>query len=254
MNDHSLFYFEHRAEKSPYPPLLLIHGAGGIHLGWPPQVRRLKHVWVIAPDLPGHGQSDGEAHQAIGDYTADLLRLLDGLGIERVIVAGHSMGGAIAQQLALDAPGRVAGLVLVSTGARLPVTPVILENVIGSTGTVIDFVMTYAYGPTTGEDILRLGRQTLEACPPQTLYNDYLACSVFDSRDRLDSIQVPALIVGGGEDKMTPARFSVYLDEYLPRSSLHLIERAGHMIPVEYPDLLADIITEWLNEHFTAAR
>ncbi len=241
-------------EKSPYPPLLLIHGAGGIHLHWPPQVRRLKHVWTVAPDLTGHGQSGGEAHQAIGDYAADLLCLLDGLELECVIAAGHSMGGAIAQQLALDAPERVAGLVLISTGARLPVTPVILENVIGSTGIVIDFVMTYAYGPTTGEDVLRLGRQALEACPPQVLYNDYLACSVFDSRDRLDSIRVPALVIGGGEDKMTPARFSIYLNDHLPDSSLHLIERAGHMIPVEYPDLLAGIITEWLNEHFTPAR
>ena len=109
------------------PPLLLIHGAGGSRLHWPPGIRRLTGWRVLAIDLPGHGDSPGPGERSIEAYTGCVLEWLDEYGVERVIPAGHSMGGAIALTLALQAPDRLAGMVLVGSGARLRVAPSILE-------------------------------------------------------------------------------------------------------------------------------
>ncbi len=142
--------------------MLLIHGAGGQHVHWPPQVRRLPGVRTIAPDLPGHGKSGGEGCDTVIGYAANLLALMDAVAVERFVAVGHSMGGAVAQMLALDAPQRVAGLALVSTGARLRVAPQILDNLPGNLDAVADFVNTYAYGPSAGDDLRRVGRRALK--------------------------------------------------------------------------------------------
>ncbi len=250
LGDQSLFYFEHRIADSAIPPLLLIHGAGGQHIHWPPQVRRLKGVWTLAPDLPGHGRSEGSGRSTVAAYVADLLALIDTLGIARFIPVGHSMGGAIALQMALDEPERLAGVVLVATGARLRVASHILDNVLTNFDTVIDFVTTYAYGPSASDDLKRLTRRSLRETGPEVVHGDYLACHAFDVLERLDQITVPALVIGGTADQMTPAKYAQHLSDHIPDAELHLIETAGHMIPVEFPDRIADILHNWLSRRF----
>ena len=96
--------------------MILIHGAGGSSLGWHSLLRRMPGIKVIAPDLPGHGKSDGAGRQSINDYACDIYDLIHALKLPRVILAGHSMGGAVAIQTALIAPERVSGLIVVSSG------------------------------------------------------------------------------------------------------------------------------------------
>ena len=246
LNTQTIFYAEHRAPGSAIPPVLLIHGAGGQHANWPPQVRRMDAVHTITPDLPGHGRSGGTGRRTIGEYATDMLALADALDMERFIPVGHSMGGAIALQLALDAPERVAGLGLVSTGARLRVTPRILDHVLDDYEKVVDFVVRAAFGPTADDDLRRLGRRLLMEAPPEVVLRDYLACDAFDVRERLGEVAAPALVIGGTADRMTPPEFSSYLAEHIPDAELHLIEGAGHMIAAEFPDWVADILWNWL--------
>jgi pimeloyl-ACP methyl ester carboxylesterase len=243
-----IHYAEHLTPESTLPPLVLIHGAGGQYASWPPQVRRLKRVSTYAPDLPGHGQSTGEGRRTIPAYTADVIALLDALGLERVIVGGHSMGGAVAQQLALDAPERVAGLVLVATGARLRVAPQILDNVLGDFEAVLDFMVAYAFGPTADDDLKRLGRRLMGETAPEVMLGDCLACDGFDVRERLGEIAAPTLVIGGMADRMTPARFARYLADAIPGAELALVEDAGHMIMSEFPERVAAIIAAWLEK------
>ncbi len=244
--ERKIHYFEHLSPGTSIPPLLLIHGAGGQHIHWPPQLRRMPSVTVYAPDLPGHGESSGPGRSTIAAYAADMLALLDALAVKRAVVAGHSMGGAIAQQMALEAPERVAGLILIATGARLRVAPQILENALHHPDAVADFVTTYAYGPTADEQIKRMGQQALLDIPPEVLLGDYMACDAFNCIGRVEEIRTPTLVIGGKEDKMTPPRYSEFLVVHIPGAEQRFIEQAGHMIPIEFPDELARVVKGWL--------
>lgn len=248
----AVYAFEQRASGSPIPPLLLIHGAGGQHAHWPPQVRRLAGVHTCAPDLPGHGRSEGPGRMDTAAYASDLLALMDACDARRFIPVGHSMGGAIALQLALDAPERVAGLGLVSSGARLRVSPQILDNTLDDFDSVVDLIVDWQFSPGVGEKIRRLARRQLHALPPEVVRGDYLACDAFDVRERLSEIEAPALIVCGTDDRMTPHKYAEYLADNLTDAALHLIEGAGHMLPAERPDELARVVGEWLAARFAA--
>ncbi|MGH7320981.1 MAG: alpha/beta fold hydrolase, partial [Candidatus Rokuibacteriota bacterium] len=108
-------------------PLVLIHGAAGRGTIWSPQLAGLEAVArVLAIDLPGHGATGGGG-DSIRDYAAWVMTFLDAAGLARVVLGGHSMGGAIAQTIALAHPDRLDGLVLIGTGARLRVLSRILE-------------------------------------------------------------------------------------------------------------------------------
>src|SRR5690606_36281741 len=113
-------------------------------------------------------------------------------------------------------------------------------------GKVVDFVMAYGFGPHVDDDTRRLGRRLLAACRPEVVHGDYLACDLFDSTDRLAEIMVPALVVGGTADRMTPPRLAQHLADQLPDVEYYLVEEAGHFLPPEYPDDVAEIITDWL--------
>ena len=127
-----VYAFVYRSETPSYPPLLLLHGAGGTHLNWPAEIRRLAGYEIYAVDLPGHGKSEGHGEQTIAGYAQGIISWMDSVQLYRAFLIGHSMGGMIALQLALDSPQRVSGLGLVSSGARLPVNPELIENTANS--------------------------------------------------------------------------------------------------------------------------
>ena len=136
VNGEPVFASRHRSNRVDAVPLVLIHGAGGSHLHWGVAVRTLPEGDVYALDLPGHGRSAGSGRTTVAQYASWVIRLLDALGIERAVMAGHSMGGAIAQTAALEFPEGVRGLVLVGTGSRLRVVPSILEGTLCRYGRV----------------------------------------------------------------------------------------------------------------------
>jgi pimeloyl-ACP methyl ester carboxylesterase len=250
VNGQPLFYFERRVPASPIPPVVLIHGAGGTHLDWPPQLRRLPGVSIVALDLPGHGRSGSVGRDTVAAYAADVLTVLDALELNAAVLMGHSMGAAIALQGALDAPGRVAGLVLIGAGARMRVNPMLLEAALNDMGKAVQFVMACGYSPDTDSKLKHLGEQGLRSMTPVVLHGDYLACNGFDVRARLGEIGVPALVVGGGADQMMPIRFAEELAAGLPGADLRRMENVGHMMQVEAPERLAEIVRAWLKEHW----
>ena len=134
--DAHLFYAQYQP-KDARQSLLLIHGAGGSHLSWPAELRRLPHTApstgsgqaVYALALAGPGRSHPPGRSTIEAFTQDVLDFIDALKLENVVVLGHSMGGAIAQMVGLAHPANVTGLVLVGTGAKLRVSPTILSAV-----------------------------------------------------------------------------------------------------------------------------
>jgi len=203
-------------------------------------------ITIYAPDLPGHGHSNGTGRAKIADYADWLLAFLDALSVEQATLAGHSMGGAIALDLALRHPDRVAGLILIATGARLRVLPAILEGLLQDFEATLDLIVRSAFGPEAPESVVRLSRQRMAATSPAVLHDDFRACDAFDVRDRLGQIQVPTLVICGTADQLTPAKYAAYLQEHIPGASLVLIEGAGHMVMLEKPDVVAEAVAHFL--------
>jgi len=240
------FYALYQGDVRGKRNLVLVHGAGGSHLDWPAPLRRLGGANVYALDLPGHGRSEGAGRSSIAAYRDFLLAFLDALSLERAIVVGHSMGGAIALDFALRYPDRLAGLILVGTGARLRVLPAILSGLLTDFEATVDLVLDYAFGPGASEQLKRLGRQRLLRTPPQVLHGDYAACDAFDVMERLGEIRCPTLVIGGTADRLTPPKYSVYLRDHIPGAELVLVDRAGHMVMLEKPEVVSRAVSEFI--------
>lgn len=242
-----LYYAVQEREAGRYP-LVLIHGAGGSHLHWPAEIRRLPGHTVYAIDLPGHGKSEGLAQHAVDGFATHLLAFLNALRIAKAVLVGHSMGGAISLYNAIHHSERMAGLVLVGSGARLRVLPEILENSASAMTypNVVEMIIHQSYGPTAAPRLLELGRQGLLDTRPTVLHGDYLACDRFDVMDQVENISAPTLILCGTEDNMTPPRYAQYLANKIPNASLTLIPEAGHMLMLEQPEAVAQALLKFV--------
>jgi pimeloyl-ACP methyl ester carboxylesterase len=228
------------------PALILIHGAGGSHLHWPAALRRMPGATVYAVDLPGHGRSEGPGREHIEDYVADIVRFMDAVGVSRGVLVGHSMGGAIAQMTAFMAPERVAGLVLVGTGARLRVAPALLDGILQDARGALALITEWAWGPEADPAMVARGRQMMARVNPRVVWGDFAACDRFDIRERVGEITAPTLVITGSEDRMTPPKFGQWLAERIPGARFVLVEGAGHMVMLEKPDQVASAVREWL--------
>lgn len=226
------------------PTLLLLPGAGGEHHDWPAALRQRRDV--VAPDLPGHGAAAPPGCAAIDDYADWVAAQAAEWGLSRYVAVGHSMGGAIALTLALrGAPGLV-GLVVVGAGGRMRVTPLILDAArAGQLAPVTETIATYGWGPQTPAERIADWRARFLRNDPQVVYHDFLACDQFDILPRLAEIQLPALILVGDRDQMTPPKHARFLAERLLQAELRLFDNHGHMLPLEAPEELSQVLLTW---------
>jgi pimeloyl-ACP methyl ester carboxylesterase len=241
-----IWYADHRDPTAHLPVTLAVHGAGGTHLDWPAEIRRMPEANAVVVDLPGHGRSPGTGHTSIGAYTTDMIALLDTLKIPRAVIAGHSMGGAIAQTMAVSYPDRVLGLILIGTGAKLGVHPDLLNGILTEMARSVSMIVGSYYSQSASDQMRRLTQNSLMTVKPSVLYGDYSACNVFDIRSQLGRIKQPALIIGGSDDFMTPFKYSEYLHDNIAGSELVKVEGGAHMMMVEQPDFVAGAIQKWL--------
>ena len=211
--------------------LYLIHGAGGS-----------KHVWqyqtaffpgAVAISLPGH--PEGEGHRTIDAYAAWLHDLLLQRGEQQPVLVGHSMGGAISLLYALLYPQEVRALVLVSTGARLRVSPYLFETIGSDYEQAIRLMVDWAFAPGVKPRLREKSAEMLRQVSPAVTHGDFEACNNFDVMQRVHEIQVPTLVICGTADRLTPVKYSEYLAAGIRRARLHLIEGAGHMVMLERP-------------------
>jgi pimeloyl-ACP methyl ester carboxylesterase len=255
--DAGIYYYAARTNNGEMPPLVLIHGAGGTHLHWPPQVRRLPVARVYALDLPGHGKSEGRGYQTIEDYCQSILRWMQSLNLAQAIFSGHSMGGAISHWMEVHHPEHVIALGLVGTGARLRVAPAILENTAAPTTfpAAVDTVIQWAFSPHTDPHLVDLAAKQMGKTRPAVMHGDFLACNEFDVMPDLSKIRVPALVIVGQDDKLTPVRYAQHLAAQLPRAELKIIPEAGHMVMLEQPRAVASALAEFVEHiHYMPGR
>ncbi|MBI5303403.1 MAG: alpha/beta hydrolase [Chloroflexi bacterium] len=246
VHDDNLFYAQSGAQGVP---VLFVHGAGSNHLIWGNQLRAVGlSARACALDLPGHGRSTGAGRNTVAAYRDVILGVLDALGIERVVMVGHSMGGAITQTLALSHPDRVAGIALVGTGARLRVLPAILDGILNDFDHTARFVTANCFGATPDPVLLERSETEFRACPATVTHGDYTACNGFDVLARIAEIRAPTLAICGTEDKMTPPEYSDYFVAKIPGARRVLVERAGHSVMIEQPDAVSRALVEFVGQ------
>jgi pimeloyl-ACP methyl ester carboxylesterase len=226
---------------------LFVHGAGGSGSVWIRQLEGLAETArVLALDLPGHGQSGGDGCARIDDYAAAVQGFLEVAKLGKVVLGGHSMGGGVAQAVALAHPELLDGLILVGTGARLRVLPKIFELLEKDYPEGVQFINDLALSPSTMQalkDAVRV--QTLETRQQVTI-GDFTACNAFDVMERIRTLGVPTLVVVGRDDQLTPLRYSEFLARAIPGARLVIAERAGHYVHLEQPDLVNRAIRDFL--------
>jgi pimeloyl-ACP methyl ester carboxylesterase len=229
------------------PAVLLVHGAGGSSLHFEELLRLVGGHGrrTLALDLPGHGSSPplrrppapAELLEVYRDVVAEAA---ESLGLGRFVLAGHSMGGAVAQHFALAYPDRLEALVLIATGARLKVAPSLLDTIRHRFDEYSGLMASLGYSPATPAQRARewavLGLQA----PQQVVLADFMACASFDLRQRLAELRCPTLVISASDDLLTPPALQQQLADLIPRARLEPVARAGHFLTFERPAAVAE--------------
>jgi pimeloyl-ACP methyl ester carboxylesterase len=243
-------YSLYEGGKTDQKAVILIHGAGGSHLDWPAEFRRLPGYTVYAVDLPGHGRSTLPGCQSVSEYAEALLEFLAALGRYQAVFVGHSLGAAIAMLLALEFPQHVAGLGLFSAAACFDVPQELVDylSTPASAPLGLRLIQERLTGSNPGSGAVSRVLGALQKVRSSVLYGDWLACSRFDIRERVGQIQSPAYLACGRHDRLTPPSRSRFLAEQLPLARLDVIADAGHLLPLEQPALLAGRLVNFLDD------
>lgn len=230
--------------------LLCVHGAGSNGNTWHRQLSAFAGTHSpLAFDFPGHGRSGGtESLKTIDAYRDCLGAFMDALRLRPCVLAGRSMGGAVAMAYALAHPKRVRALVLVATAAHFELPQAMLDtwkNVMS--GRAQQPFTTEAFSSKTDFAVMREAWMEQVKTDPRVRYFDLVACNQFDITARLGEIKVPTLIVAGRDDAFTPPQQSEVLHKGIKGSKLVIIEDAGHTVsnekPEEFNGALRDFLT-----------
>ncbi len=235
--------FRHDAGRGP--ALICVHGSADNHHVYDRLLDAMPDRERYAINLPGRAGTEGAALENVAEMEAFLSRFIEAEVQGHYLLIGHSLGGGVAIEHALASRSeRLKGIVLLATGARLRVHPMILqlfEEVIAS-GASIAPLPPGLYEQGTDPGLIAAAAQYRELTPIETGRCDWGACDSFNRMEEVQNIQVPALIVAGSNDALTPPKYAQYLASQIPHNELCILEGAGHMLVTERVAELADWI------------
>lgn len=239
------------------PCLLMLHGAANDHSVWHLQARYFAHHgWnVVAPDLPGHGRSEGRPPATVQDAARWVLDFLDNAGIGEAVLAGHSMGSLIALETALQAPARVNRLALLGASVPMPVGEALLDAARDDPPLAYDMVTAWGVGlrarlgagPVPGLQLGVAYRTLLGRARPGVLHNDLSACHAYSADpSALAALPMPILLLVGDKDQMTPPKAGLALARLLTHATVRQVPGSGHSLMNEAPDEVIDALNAFL--------
>ena len=244
----SIYYYDHAGGKLGKPPILLIHGAGGSHMGWPVEFRRLRGWRVISIDLPGHGKSSAHCLQSVQDYSQRIHKFVMEMGFYHFIPLGCSLGGAIALQLCVDHPDQVSALGLVACADHFTI-PHELMDVLSLPRYYQDALTLFEQLCFTTSTPRKLRWQIMQPLSKQRsslLYNDLLACAKINFSSILKQVQCPTWLACGEEDELVPVTDARIMARQIKKCHLDAFNNCGHMLLTEQPEMALERLLNFL--------
>ncbi len=246
----------HVVEGPPDAPTLILSNSLGSTLAmWDPQMAVLtRHFSVVRYDLRGHGDSPvPPGPYDIADLGADVLALLDRLGVTRAHLCGLSLGGMISMWVAADAPDRVDRLVLCATNAHFDPPEAWADRAAivraGGIGSVADAVVARWFTPeyaAAHPALVQEMRAMIANTPPE----GYAACcGVIERtnlRPSLAAILAPTLVIAGAQDPAVPTDQAELTADGIGDCRMTVVEHAAHLLNVERPEIVTALIIEHL--------
>ncbi len=227
-------------------PLVMIHGAGGSSATWFLQLKTLSnHLHCVAIDLNGHGKTaDRNESRTVTSYLKDIDGVCD--RFTQPFLLGHSMGGALAQLYALENPEKLGGIILVGTGAKLSVHPIIFNMLENDFESYVSAVGEYMFHEGANPKMIEASKVEVRKCNPSVIARDFQMCNEFDIIARVNEITLPTLIIVGKDDMMTPVKYSEYLHQSISDSTLKILDNAGHSVMLEQSTKFNETVLEWI--------
>jgi 3-oxoadipate enol-lactonase len=243
-------------------PLVLISGFSCDHSYWSLLIPSLaKEYQVICFDNRGTGRTSApDSPYSIQQMATDTAALLEYIGIEKVHIAGHSMGGLMAQELALAHPEKVETLMLISSFAK---GDALFNSIISTWGElaskideklyqqlILPWVFTDNFYSSPGMIEMVINMAVNYPFPPSNhgLYHQSRAIITCDHSQRLNDIQCPALVLLGKQDILTPLKFSQELAGGIPNAELVVLDSGGHALLIESPEDVASAMLKFLSQ------
>jgi pimeloyl-ACP methyl ester carboxylesterase len=243
------------------PTVVFVHGVLNDHSVWILQTRYFAHHgWnVLAPDLPGHCRSEGEAPKSVEEAADFVLALLDAAKVQQAALVGHSFGALTVLEAAARAPERVTHLALVGIAHPMKVTPALLENSQHQPMKAIDMVNVYSHsmmapppsalGPGTWlyGGARALMKRVLASNPRVNVFHrGFVACDSYAGGDAaIEKVKSPILFLLGKNDAMAPPRAAQGLQQKARNASTVLVD-GGHQMMTEAPDAVLFALRDFL--------
>jgi 3-oxoadipate enol-lactonase len=241
------------------PTVLMLHGIGGGHLSFAPQVETLASTGyrAIAWDMPGYGHSAPIEPYTFKGLAESCVRLIETLKCDSVALVGHSMGGMVAQEVIARRPDLVNKLVLCGTSAafgkpdgewqRQFIAQRTAPLDAGQTmAQLAEVLVPQMIGPGSLPDGVKLAAHCMSLVSPATYRRALEALVTFDRRANLANIDVPALLVAGEHDRNAPPAVMKKMAEAIPRSTYIEMKGIGHLQNLEAPDEFDALLLNFL--------
>lgn len=238
------------------PVVVFLHGSGLDHTFWGLQSRffAFRRYAVLAPDLPGHTNSEGPALGSIEEMADWLNDALEALNADNISIVAHSQGCLVALEFASRFPGKVKSASFIASGLATPVNPGLIKAAEENPDAAVAMMLSWGFGeaghfyqgPIPGNSMVAGGRRVMRG-NAKGLAADLKACDAYKNGETAASaIQCPKQVILAGSDRMAPRKAGMGLVKGLPKPDLHIVEKSGHMLPQEAPDecrrLLRDFI------------
>jgi pimeloyl-ACP methyl ester carboxylesterase len=242
-------------ESGSGPPLVCVHGLGGWR--WQKLTPLLEsHFRVLTPFLRGFGDSNGSLNYQMKDLAKDVLSLVEDLDIPTFHLLGHSLGGMVAQIIAIDNPSLIRSLILVSTsshtGRRAAKFALGMARLSEAGPEALDDPTIRAEVEPVLKDAFPMGPPPLEMLVPPKPHPGqaaaWRAVSDFSRKDRLAELACPVLVVHGTADLLIPPVLGRLIHDAIPGSKHIEIEGIGHSVQSEASDELAESVLAFLRE------
>jgi pimeloyl-ACP methyl ester carboxylesterase len=223
--------------------LVFIHGSGMNGVVWQQQLDYFENAEAL--NLPAHPAGElVEGIEAYLDFVLSYLQKQD----EDFVIVGHSLGGALALKLALIELDRLKAIVLIGTGARLRVMPMILEMLEKSAleNNKIPSMML-AMNDLIAEPLKSQIIAAMASNGANVMHRDLSICDHFDVMNELPNITIPTLVLVGDKDQMTPPKYAEYMVNAMPNAKMEVIKGGTHMVFAEQAERVNVLIEEFLS-------